>query len=88
MVATEAQTEEMIGAGLPRAQHAAGASDRRQVEILGLTGAHPDLVPQGVVDHGVALLAERDGKALITFYLNQWHLSSSVKEDLFECVFW
>lgn len=51
----------MVGAGLPRAQHAGGAPDRRQAEILGLAGAHPDLVPQSVVDHGVALLAGRDG---------------------------
>lgn len=60
VVATETQTEKMVGAGLPRAQHAGGASDRGQVEVLGLTGAHPDLISESVVYHSVALLAERD----------------------------
>lgn len=51
----------MAGAGLPRDEHAGRAPDGRQVEILRLAGAHPDLVPQGVVDHGVAVLAGKDG---------------------------
>lgn len=61
VVAAETQAEEMAGAGLPRAEHAGRAPDGRQVEILRLAGAHPDLVPQGVVDHGVAVLAGKDG---------------------------
>lgn len=52
----------MAGAGLPRAEHAGCASDGRQVEVLGLAGAHPDLVPQGVVDDRVTVLAGKDGK--------------------------
>lgn len=63
MVATETQAEEIAGAGLPRAEHAGRASDGRQVEVLGLAEAHPDLVPQGVVDDGVTVLAGRDGKS-------------------------
>lgn len=61
VVAAETQAEKMAGAGLPRAEHAGRAPDGRQVEILRLAGAHPDLVPQGVVDHGVAVLAGKDG---------------------------
>lgn len=60
MVATETQAEEVAGAGLPRAEHAGRASGGRQVEVLGLEGAHPDLVPQGVVDDGVTVLAGKD----------------------------
>lgn len=51
----------MAGAGLPRAEHAGRAPDGRQVEVLRLAGAYPDLVPQGVVDHGIAVLAGKDG---------------------------
>lgn len=60
VVAMETKSENVVCAGLPWAQHAGGASDRRQVEVLRLAGAHPDLVPQGVVYHRVALLTDRD----------------------------
>lgn len=59
VVATETQTEKMVGAGLPGAEHAAGGPDRWQVEVFGLAGTHPDLVPQSVVYHGVALLTDK-----------------------------
>lgn len=59
VVATETQTEKMVGASLPRAEHAGGASDRWQVDILWLAGAHPDLVPQSVVYYGVTLLTDK-----------------------------
>lgn len=62
MVAPETQMEKMACATLPWAKHAGSAPDGRQVETLGLAGAHPDLVPQSVVYHGVTLLAERDTK--------------------------
>lgn len=61
VVATETQAEIVAGAGLPRAEHAGRGPDGRQVEVL-RTEAHPDLVPQGVVDHGVTVLAGKDGK--------------------------
>lgn len=57
MVAAEAQLEEVAGAAGLGAQHAGRAADGRQVEVFGLAGSHPDLVPQRVVDHAVALLA-------------------------------
>lgn len=53
----------MAGAGLPRAKHAGRASDGGQAEVLRLAGAHPDLVPQGVVDDGVTVLAGKDRTA-------------------------
>lgn len=62
VVAAEVQAEEVIGAGLPEAQHAGGDSDGGQVEVLGLAAAHPDLVPQGVVDHRVTVLAKDAGR--------------------------
>lgn len=52
----------MAGAGLPRAEHAGCASDGRQVEVLRLAGTHPDLVPQGIINDGVIVLAGKDGK--------------------------
>lgn len=64
VVAAEAELEEVAGAAGLGAEHAGRAPDGRQVEVFGLAGSHPDLVPQGVVDHGVALLAaggERGG---------------------------
>lgn len=62
VVATETQAEKMVAASLLGAQHAGRAPDRGQVEVLGLAGAHPDLISEGVVDHGVALLAGRHRK--------------------------
>lgn len=61
MVAAEAELEEVAGAAGLGAEHAGRAPDGRQVEVFGLAGSHPDLVPQGVVDHGVALLAAGGG---------------------------
>lgn len=60
VVAPETQLEKVVGAALPRAQHAGRAPDRRQVEILRLAGAYPDLIPQSVVDHAVALVTDRE----------------------------
>lgn len=62
VVASETQLEEVACASLPWAEHAGSAPDGRQVEILGLAEAHPDLVSQSVVYHCVALLAERHRK--------------------------
>lgn len=61
VVAAEAELEEVAGAAGLGAEHAGRAPDGRQVEVFGLAGSHPDLVPQGVVDHGVALLAAGGG---------------------------
>lgn len=63
MVASEAQLEEVAGAVLLGAEHAGRAPNGRQVDVFRLAGAHPDLVPQSVVDHAVALLAARDTRA-------------------------
>lgn len=71
MVAKETQAEKMAGSGLPRAEHAGRASDGRQVEVLGLAGAHPDLVPEGVVDDGVTVLAGKDGKPRECWTINE-----------------
>lgn len=62
VVAAETQAEKMAGASLPRAEHAGRGSDGGQAEVLGLAGAHRDLVPQGVVDDGVTVLAGKEGK--------------------------
>lgn len=74
MVATEMQTEKMACASLPWAEHAGSASDGRQVEILRLAGAHPDLVPESVVYHVVTLLAERDTQLQLEFTFKQVEL--------------
>lgn len=62
VVAAEAELEEVAGAAGLGAEHAGRAPDGRQVEVFGLAGSHPDLVPQGVVDHAVALLAAGGGQ--------------------------
>lgn len=65
MVAAEAQLEEVAGAAGLGTEHAGRAPDGRQVEVFGLAGSHPDLVPQCVVNHAVALLAAvQKGKEL------------------------
>lgn len=62
VVAAESQLQEVAGAAGLGAKHASGAPDGRQVEILGLAGSHPDLVPQCVVNHAVALLTAKRAK--------------------------
>lgn len=57
MVASEGESEEVVGAALFGAEHAGCASDWRKIKVLGLAGTHPDLISQGVVDHSVAVLA-------------------------------
>lgn len=62
VVATETQPEEMVCADLPWAQHDRGTFGRGEVNVLGLTAAYLDLIPQGVVYDRVAVLTGGEKK--------------------------
>lgn len=95
-VARETQSKEVVGASLPWAQHAGGASDRWPVEIAGLTKIHTDLIPQSVVYDSVTVLTDKkDNKVIIAWkfsVLSPHHLQSkpynSMNHEVGKTVLW
>lgn len=78
-VARETQSKEVVGASLPWAQHAGGASDRWPVEIAGLTKIHTDLIPQSVVYDSVTLLTDKKDRKIE--FNNLWSSLQSQQSD-------